>query len=145
MQLSALVPEYRRRAVLLALDIVLQDLSGPTGTREVSERIAKRLESREVKLIGRIIVIASRRIPEAGKGETYRQWGRVMQRIVWYPKGTLPEGGQTRAAKREGRTFPDRSAFLAYCVEHGLDPETGAAFQPGTVIAAPPEDETWSA
>ena len=137
MDLSDLSRAKRTEIVYLALDWVLQDLTGPTSTREVARRIAKRLSSREAKVISQIIVKAADRIPEAARGSPFTRYGKSMRPVIWWPKGQLPDAnGITRLARRAALKPTDAELYEAYCRERGLDPETG--------LETTPETENWS-
>lgn len=134
--LSQLSGHYRAELVLRMLDVSLQDITSPATTIEIVAMIARRLtvtDAKERGMISRIIVKASDKIPEAARGDQFHRYGKAMRRVVWYPKGTLPEGGITRKAHRRQRT--DRELFLAHCAERGIDPATGLSLNP----------EVWSA
>lgn len=93
----------RRELVALALSVALQDLQGPVATIEIVRAVGKRLESDELRLIGRMITDWAPRIPEAERAGHFKQYGREFTRWQWWPKGWTKEG-QTRQAKREART-----------------------------------------
>lgn len=103
MDLSSYTPKRRLEFVAVALDRVLQDLSAPTPTREVVDKVCAILSTRENVLVARILSRIAPKIPEAQRGETFQHYGQTMQRWEWWPKGSTPEG-PTRQAVREGVT-----------------------------------------
>lgn len=144
MDLSDLSVAKRTETVLLALDWALQDLTSPATTGEITALIAKRLRSKEAGQISRIIVKAADRVPEAARGDTFKRFGKSMRRVIWWPKGQLPDGrGITRKALRDQRTMTAEEMHVAYYAERNLDPVTGLPLAQPTSTPADPAD-IWS-
>ena len=104
MDFSAYKKPRQREFVIIALDAALRSISGPTPTIEIVEHVRQSLAAKadQKVSIGRILGELAPHVPEAQRGEVFHAYGRTMQRWVWYPKGTLPGGGQTRQARRDG-------------------------------------------
>lgn len=110
----------RRELVALALNVALQDLQAPAATMEIVEAVGRRLESEELKLIGRLVTSWAPRIPEAEPHGSFKQYGRTFTRWRWWPKGWTPDG-QTRAGARRstnalawrGKVYADADALDA--------------------------------
>lgn len=92
MDFSAYKKPRQREYVMIALDAALRSLSGPVATIEIVEHVRRSLAapaSAKVS-IGRILGEIAPHVPEAQRGEKFKAYGRIMQRWVWYPKGTFP-------------------------------------------------------
>jgi hypothetical protein len=91
-KLSDYSPAKRAELVAVALSIVLQDLERATPTRDVAAMVARRLETRETEIIGRLLVKWAPKIPEAIEGPGFKKYGREFRSWLWRPKGTDARG-----------------------------------------------------
>ena len=131
MHLADLSSRLRRLHVMNMLAVALQDITAPTPTIEIARMIARRLDTNEIQLIGRIIVSMAPHMPQAQKGSsTFRQYGREMRPWIWSPMASKV------AAPVVAAEPTDMEKYLAWCEAEGRDPDTGMKL-------APSEPETW--
>ena len=113
MRLADLSNRLRRERVIFALDVALQDLRQPAGTREVVKMICARLGTSEERLVGRIIVSLAPSIPQARQAsETFKRYGREMRPWIWSPKNWTGPQRAVELAWR-GKLYDSAEALAA--------------------------------
>ena len=149
MDFSAYKKPRQREYVIIALDAALRSISGPTPTIEIVEHVRHSLGARPDQRvsIGRILGELAPHVPEARRGETFKAYGRIMQRWVWYPKGTFPAllaGKVERPLTREEawRAMPRRTREEIEAYHKEMYAITGLS--PLTEDSEEPETENWS-
>lgn len=109
MDFSAYKKARQREYVIIALEAALHSITGPTPTIEIVEMVRTSLAAKHDQKvsIGRILCEFAPYVPEAQRGEVFKSYGRMVQRWVWWPKGTSPQG-MTRQAARDSQTPLER-------------------------------------
>lgn len=144
MHLADLSSRLRRLHVMNMLAVALQDITAPTPTIEIARMIARRLDTNEVQLIGRIIVSMAPHMPQARKGSTtFRQYGREMRPWIWSPMASKVAAPVVAAEPDDDypRLATDEKVRRA-AADMGVTVEEYRALVAGIELA-PSTDETW--
>ena len=89
MRLIDMSNALRRQQVAFALSVALQDITEPKPTMDIARVIARRLETNELSLIGRIVVSMAPKIPQARRGDAaFKRYGKDMRPWIWSPKAS---------------------------------------------------------
>jgi len=100
MILSDMSDARRMDAVAVALDITLRELAAPSATADVVNAVMARLDTRENRLVARLVLKLAESRPEAQRSVvSVKRYGREMSPWVWSPTRAADDRNAEKVAR----------------------------------------------